>query len=151
MIRQALQATGRLHIRLRDEHGFLKRELTTSNLVVNTGLYHIADQLSDRGEAAMSHLAVGTGTTTPVASDTQLANQLEDRHAFTSKTQGAGSSANKVTYVAEWAAGHATGAVTEAGIFNSDSAGQMLCRAVFAVINKGASDTMTLTWELNIN
>jgi hypothetical protein len=151
MITQRLKATGRLGIQLRDGHGRLKKELTTTNLVVNSGLHHIADQLSDRGEAAMSHLAVGTGTTPPAAADTQLGNQIEDRHAFTSKTQGGGSGANKVTYTAEWAAGHATGALTEAGIFNSDSAGQMLCRAVFAVINKGASDTMTLNWELTLN
>ena len=151
MLNQKLAVTGRLRIVLRDEQGRVKRDVATKNLVVNTGLYHIADQLADSGEAAMSHMAVGTGTTQPAAGDTQLGNQLEDRHAFTSKTQGSGSAANKVTYIAEWAAGHATGAITEAGIFNSDSAGQMLCRAVFAVINKGSSDTMTLTWELQIN
>lgn len=146
-----IRAKGAVRIVLRDERGNVKRDVATNNLVVNTGLYHIADQLADSGEAAMSHMAVGTGTTTPAAGDTALGNQLEDRHAFSSKTQGSGGSANKVTYVAEWAAGHATGAITEAGIFNSDSAGQMLCRAVFAVINKGASDTMTLTWELTLN
>ena len=151
MLNQKLAATGRLRVVLRDAQGSIKRELVTRNLVVNTGLYHIADQLSDKGEAAMSHMAVGTGTTPPAAGDTQLGNQLEDRHAFTSKTQGSGSAANKVTYSAEWPAGHATGAITEAAIFNSDSAGQMLCRAVFAVINKGANDTMTLNWELTIN
>ncbi len=144
------QATGRLHIVVRDQHGRLKDEFTTHNLVVNAGLYHIADQLSDRGEAAMSHMAIGTGTTVPAAGDTALASEL-DRNALTSKTQGTGASANKVTYVADWAAGDGTGAITEAGIFNSTSAGQMLCRATFPVKNKGAGDTMTLTWELTIS
>jgi hypothetical protein len=144
------QATGRLHIVVRDPHGRLKDEFTTHNLVVNTGLYHIADQLSDRGEAAISHMAIGTGTTVPAAGDTALASEL-DRNALTSKTQGTGASANKVTYVADWAAGDGTGAITEAGIFNSTSAGQMLCRATFPVKNKGAGDTMTLTWELTIS
>jgi len=147
----SIRAKGKLHIIIRDERGLAKQEVVANNLVVNTGLYHIADQLAERDEAATSCMAVGTGTTPAAVGDTQLGNQLEDRHYFTSRTQGSGSSANKVTYVAEWAAGHATGAITEAGIFNSDSAGQMLCRAVFAVINKGASDTMTLTWELTIN
>jgi hypothetical protein len=27
----------------------------------------------------------------------------------------------------------------------------MLCRTVFAVINKGASDTMTITWTITIS
>ena len=150
MIKDNVRPRGRLHIVIRDEHGRIKEEAFTDNLVVNTGLYHIADQMSDKGEAAQSHMAVGTGTTAPAAGDTALGNQLEDRHAFTSKTQGAGASANKVTYVGDWAAGHATGAITEAGIFNSASAGQMLCRATFPVRNKGANDVMALTWELTI-
>jgi hypothetical protein len=27
----------------------------------------------------------------------------------------------------------------------------MLCRTVFAVINKGANDTMTITWTITIS
>lgn len=149
-MKSQLLIKGRLHLVIRDARGRLKEELTTPNLVVNTGLYHIADQLSDRGEAVMSHMAIGTGTASPAAGDTALGTEL-DRNALTSKTQGSGGYANKVTYVADWAAGDGTGAITEAGIFNGASAGQMLCRATFPVKNKGDSDTMTLTWELTIS
>jgi hypothetical protein len=144
-----IRPKGRLHVAIRDERGLLKEELTTSNLVVNDGLYHIANQLAGQSEAAMSHMAIGTGTTPPAPSDTALGSEL-DRNALTSKTQGSGGDANKVTYVADWAAGDGTGAITEAAVFNSSSAGDMLCRATFPVKNKGANDTMTLTWELTI-
>ena len=76
-----------------------------------------------------------------------MATEL-DRNALDSTTQGSGANDNDVIYVASWAAGDGTGAITEAGIFNSASpgTGQMLCYADFSVINKGAGDTLQITW-----
>ena len=142
---------GRVHIFLRNElTGEVKFAGWIPNLVANTGKYHIADQMSDQGEAAMSHMAIGTGTTAAAAGDTALETEL-DRNALDSKTQGSSTDANKVTYVCTWAAGDGTGAITEGGIFNSASAGQMLCRSVFDVKNKGAGDAIVLTWVLTIS
>lgn len=145
-----VEVTGEVHIALRGPDGRLKAEEVVRNLVVTTGRQHIADQMADQGAAAMSHMAIGTGTTAADASDTALETEL-DRNALTSKTQGTGSDAHKVTYVGDWAAGDGTGAITEAAIFNSASAGDMLCRSVFSVKNKGAGDTLTLTWVLTFS
>jgi hypothetical protein len=41
--------------------------------------------------------------------------------------------------------------VTEAGIFNALTGGDMLCRTVFPVVNKGADDTMSVTWTVTLN
>ena len=147
---EEIKITGRVHIVLRGPDGKIKDEEVTDNLVVTVGKYHIADQLADQGEAAMSHMAIGTGTTAAAAGDTALQTEL-DRNALTSTTQGADTDANKVTYIGDWAAGDGTGAITEAGIFNSASAGIMLCRSVFSVKNKGAGDALTLTWVLTIS
>ena len=141
---------GDVHFLIKGPDGKIKIDEWHRNLVVTTGKNHIADQLSDGGEAAMSHMAVGTGTTAAVAGDTALQTEL-DRNALSSVVQGTGGDANKVTYTADWAAGDGTGAITEAGIFNAASAGTMLCRSVFAVKNKGAADTLTLTWVLTIS
>lgn len=145
-----IQATGKVHVCLQGPDGKTKAEEITDNLVVTVGRQHIADQMADLGEAAMSHMAIGTGTTAADALDTSLQTEI-DRNALTSKTQGTGTDAHKVTYVADWAAGDGTGAITEAGIFNSASAGTMLCRSVFAVKNKAAGDTLTLTWVLTFS
>ena len=48
-------------------------------------------------------------------------------------------------------AGEGTGALTEAGIFNASSSGTMLCRTEFSVVNKGASDSMTITWTVTVS
>jgi len=142
-----LKMSGMVSIKLFDESGNLKDEREIHNLVVTSGKNHIADQLSATpGEAAMSHMAIGTGTDAAAAGDTTLKTEL-DRNALTSRTD----SNNVVTYVANWAAGDGTGAITEAGIFNDASAGTMLARTVFDVVNKGAGDTLSISWALTIS
>ena len=52
-----VRVVGRVRLEIRKPDGsVLASEFP--NLVVNTGLYHIADQMSDQGNAAMSHMAV---------------------------------------------------------------------------------------------
>jgi hypothetical protein len=139
--------TGRVELVLRDKLGRFKARRVINNLVVTAGKNHIADQLSSApGGSAMSHMAVGTGSTAPAAGDTTLGTEI-DRNALTSRTDAT----NVVTYVGDWAAGDATNsAIAEAGIFNASSAGTMLARATFTAINKGASDTLKITWTVTI-
>jgi hypothetical protein len=140
-----LSAKGKLSIVLNDTAGNLKQELNVTNLVVDTGLDYIASRMKDTTQTAMSHMAIGDGTNDPAAGDTGLQNQL-GRVSLTSTTV----TDNSVEYVATFPAGTGTGAVTEAGIFNASSGGTMLCRTEFAVINKAAGDSMTITWTVTV-
>ena len=142
MIKETIKITGWAKIELFGPDGRLKAVREITNLVVTVGLNHIADQMRDQGEAAMSHVAIGTGTTAAAAGNTTLVTEL-DRNALTSVT----GVTNTVTYIADWAAGDGTGAITEAGIFNADTDGTLLSRIVFAVINKSANDALRITWE----
>ena len=142
-----IKMTGFVTLKLFGEDGKLKDIREIHNLVVTAGKVHIADQLSSSpGQAAMSHMAIGTGTNAAAAGDTTLQTEL-DRNALTSRTD----SSNTVTYVGDWAAGDGTGAITEAGIFNAASSGTLLARTVFDVINKGASDALQISWVLTIS
>lgn len=135
-----------VEIVLRGEDGKVKETRNVHNTVVTAGKNHIADQLSSSPSgSAMSHMAIGTNSTSVTAGDTTLGTEL-DRNALTSRTD----SSNVVTYVGDWAAGDGTGAIVEAGIFNNSSGGTMLARTVFSTINKGASDTLQITWTLTI-
>jgi hypothetical protein len=149
-IKNGCRISGRVRVVLKDSTGRVKDEQTVDNLVVTAGRNHIADQMAEKDEAAMSHMAIGTGTTAADTADTALETEL-DRNALDSVTQGTSTDAHKVTYTCQWAAGDGTGAITEAGIFNSASAGTMLCRTVFDVKNKGAGDSLTLTWILTLS
>ena len=94
----------------------------------------------------MSHMAIGTGSTAAAASDAALGSEA-GRVSLTSTTV----SSNEVEYVATFGAGTGTGAITEAGIFNASSSGTLLCRTVFSVVNKGSSDSMTITWTVTVS
>jgi len=98
----------------------------------------------------MSHMALGSGTTAAAAGNTALESQLGSRDALTSSTQS-GTNNESIVYVATFSAGEATGAVTEAGIFNASTSGTMLCRTVFSVVNKAAGDTLQVTWTVTFS
>lgn len=113
------------------------------NLVVTTGKNYVASRMKDTTKAAMSHMAVGTGSSAAAAGDAALGSEVA-RVALTSSTV----SSNAITYVASYPAGTGTGALTEAGVLNASSSGDLLCRTVFGVLNKGANDTVLITWEI---
>jgi hypothetical protein len=147
MIKEALKLRGDLGIVLRDKDGNIKEQRTEKNLVVSAGLNFICDRMEGTSEAVMSHMAVGSGTTAAAAGNTDLESILGSREALDSTTV----SDNTITYVSSFEAGEGTGAITEAGIFNASTAGTMLCRTVFSVVNKAADDTLQITWTITLS
>ena len=145
MIQESIKAKGELSIKLFGPDGKLKAEQNVPNLVVTTGKTFIAARMVGT-PTAMSHMAIGSGTTDPAAGDTALQTEL-GRVALTSSA----SSGAVVTYVASFGAGTGTGAVTEAGILNASSSGTLLCRTEFSVVNKGADDSMSITWTITVS
>ena len=140
MIHDDLKLTGALNIALND---VIVQE--TENLVVTAGKNWVADRMNN-ANTVMTHMAVGTGTTAASAAQTALITE-SDRNALTSTTV----TDNAVAYVATWAAGDATAALTEAGILDAASGGDLLARTVFSVVNKGAADSMTITWTITVS
>ena len=140
-IQDNLKMKGRLQVSL---NGEVVRDI--DNLVVTAGKGYVASRMKDASATAMSHMAIGSGTTAAAAGNTALGTEL-GRVSLTSTTV----SSNVVTYVATFAAGTGTGAVTEAGILNASSSGTMLCRTVFSVVNKGSADSMTITWTVTVS
>ena len=139
------KATGKLTVEIKNDKGVVIETREVKNLVVDDGLEYIADRMKNNS-TVMSHMAIGTGSTAAAASDTALGTEAA-RQALTSTTV----TANAVAYVASFGAGTGTGAITEAGISNAASSGTLLCRTVFSVVNKGASDSMTITWTVTIS
>lgn len=145
MINDTIEVTGQLGIILTDENGHIKEERLHRNLVVTAGKAWIAARMKTDGiPNEMSHMAVGTGTTAAADGQTALVTEAA-RVTLASSVSGA-----VVTYTATFPAGTGTAALTEAGILNAASAGTMLCRTVFPVVNKGASDSLAITWTVTV-
>lgn len=146
LMNEMIKATGRLSIEVFSSSGLLKEKINVPNLVVTTGRNYIASRMTATSATAMSHMAVGTGTTGAVIANTTLETELTRRALDSQST-----STNVSTYIATYGAGIATGSITEAGIFNAASAGTMLCRTTFGVVTKAADDIMVITWNVTIS
>lgn len=141
-----LQIQGDLNIKVFDASMSLVENRDEKNKVVDAGLTFILSRMSGTSKAAMSHMALGTGTTAAAAGQTDLVSLAGSRVALDSTTP----STTTITYVATFGPGVATGAITEAGIFNAATGSDMLCRTVFPVVNKQSGDTIVITWTITL-
>ena len=119
------------------------------NLIVNVGFDFICNVIGLPSQPTeMTHIGVGTGTTAAAAGNTALETALGARLAATyAHTTG-----TKIfTLSALFGAGVSTGAWTEAGCFNAVTAGIMLDRLVFSVVNKAAGDSITATFTFTLS
>lgn len=124
--------------------GKLKESREVHNTVTSAGKYGLMEQvLAAPGLPTMGWMELGTGT-----GGTTLLNAYisGSRTAFTSKTR----TNAVVTVVGTFAAGVGTGAITEAGTFDvvTQNTVNMWMYSTFSVINKGAGDSLTITWTL---
>lgn len=151
MINEGLKLRGDLQIQVISKDGKVKESREEKNLVVNAGLGFIASRMEGVSSGVMSHMAIGSGTTAAAAGDTDLETTLGVREALDSTTANGAAGNGTVVYVSSFEAAESTGAVTEAGIFNASTGGDMLCRTVFPVVNKGADDTLSITWTITLS
>lgn len=142
-----LKLTGRINFKLFDADGRLKEERAINNVVVTVGKNYLATWLTAATQADyfMRYLALGTGVTAATAGDTALQTELSTRVAGT-LTPTSNIWQNQATF----GAGVDTGAITESGIFSASSGGTMLARQTFAAINKGAGDSLQVTWQITL-
>ena len=146
MINDTLKLRGDVSIKLYDKAGKIKDTREITNLVVNSGLAFICSRMAGTSPAVMTHMGVGSGTTSAAAGQTALVSQLGSREALDSTN----ASANTIVFVCSLEAGDGTGAVTESAIFNAASSGTMLARVVFPVVNKQSDDTMSITHTITL-
>ena len=147
-INETLKATGKVFVTVTGANGEVKQQFEVPNLVVTTGKNHIAAKIAatTNSPAAMTHMAIGTGSTAPAAGDTTLGTE-------TGRVSLSGPvvSTNTITYTATFPAGTGSGAITEAGIFNASTAGTMLCRTTFPTVTKQAGDSIAVSWVVTVS
>ena len=146
MINDKLKVRGSVTLRLIREDGTVVTH--EENIVTTVGLGMLTSRFIEASTAVLSHLALGTSVTTAAREQTTLGSEVE-RNALASITRLTTTNLNDtIQYTCTFGPSEATGAITEAGIFNAAFSGDMSNRVVFPVINKGASDTLALDWRI---
>jgi hypothetical protein len=146
---------GKVDIVLTGEDGGVKDERHFDNLVLNDGFFGTAYRTFGHNGSAVSavfdRIAIGDSSTAAAAGQhvlqgTELSRGQDSAVIYNNSTK-------KVTVDFTFGAGVGTGTVRESGLFNSASAntGPMLARQTFSDINKGASDSLTVTWQITLS
>ena len=106
-------------------------------ITTSGGLYRTAQLVG----AAYKYIGIGTGTDTPSPSDTSLQTQ-------TQRLEGTVTITNNVVEVSKEFSFSGSYAITECGLFDASSGGNMFTRCVFAPKNVVNGDTLTVTQTL---
>jgi hypothetical protein len=153
---------------LRDGDGKLKLLVPFANLITTAGDEYYAKKgitgispANPSAPTAASGMKLGTGTTAAAKSGAGAAlvtyitasNNLFDS-TFPSAAAVGGDGGWNATYKTSWAAGDVTNsAITEVVIVNdaatdaTSTAANTYSRAIIATVNKGASDSLAITWN----
>jgi len=147
-VHDGVAMAGIMKAKLFDKSGRLKDVREVRNTVTTLAHKMAADQLlASPAVVTPGWMEVGTGSGQDADSTTLATYIASSRTALDSKTRGANAI---ITMVCTMGAGVGTGAITEAGIFNvvTENTTDLLCYADFSVVNKGAGDSLVITWTL---
>lgn len=154
LINDGSKVTGWVTLTVYDQFGNVKQKVENHNLVVDQGL----DEMSHRvfgvggvGTTVFNYIGIGTSSTAPSAGQTALVTPICTRVQDASPDSDSSVSGETSTSVISSFSGvTCAGAITEAGIFNAVSSGQMLARSTFGVVTIGASDTLNVNYTITI-
>jgi len=124
-------------------------ERVYENLIVNVGKAQVAGLIGGVVTGTFGYIAVGTGTTSPSASDTAL--QSEVARVASTNTQVTTNVTNDTLQMQATFTFTASYAITEAGIFNASTGGVMLARQTFGAINVVSEDIIVITWKVIVS
>lgn len=147
---ETIKLKGSFHFVHRDKEGRIKDVRDIKNLIVNAGKAAVAGLiLTDVSVSDFDQIAIGTGTTAPAAGDTALETETH---------RSAGTGSRVTTSVTDDTAQlvvtfnfSGSYAITEAGVFNAGSGGDMLCRQTFSAINVANGDSLEITYKVQVS
>ena len=148
MTKETIKLSGTVTLILVDGNGNIKDTRKISNLIVNTGISFIISRMAGTAKGVMSHMALGSNAVSVQPTQTDIQTILGSRVPLL--VNGGTLLSTSINYACEFNSTISTGLVAEAAIFNSGTAatGDMLCRTVFTAINKIATDSLIVNWNI---
>ncbi len=149
-------AYGYFTLSVHNEAGELTQFVQSDNTVVDVGIDCMSDLIFGTtictGEAFFDWIEIGTGSTAPTSGDTTIETAIGGCARVQDATVAVVSPTGEITATVESTFSGATCAatVTEAGVFDATTTGNLLARSTFAGVTIGASDTLTVTYNVKI-
>lgn len=140
-----IKMKGRVDVKL-IRNGVVVQEIKHHNMIVHVGKQFIIQRIKDGSVPPVRWMAIGTGTTSPTSADTALEVEVSRLGIATPVDND-----TTLVFTGIFPAGNGEGDITEAGLFNADSAGTMLARTTFPVVPKGEFDDIAISWYISLS
>ena len=147
-MKEELPLKGTFHLVLRGSDGRIKARRKVHNVITDVGRAYVIDMLNLASRPTIAtFIGIGTGATAAAAADTALQTEVGTRQNGSPGTQP---TAYTDRIIVTFAAANGTGNITEAGRFDAVTTGLLVARTVFTAINKTASDSLQITYDLTV-
>lgn len=114
-----------------------------ATVLVNTGKAIVTNRLKGSGTEPV-YVGIGTGAGTAAATDTTLFTEVESRATGTSTQQTTTTTSDTYRVVGTITATNAR-AVTNAGLFDASTVGNLFVKGDFSTVNLSTGDSIQLT------
>lgn len=115
-----------------------------ADVITTVGKNHVAEKIGGIGAVAdFTYLAVGTDTGTAAVGDTTLGSEITGGNLARVTSTVTTTTANILQLQHTWTAS-ASKAITECGVLNAASAGELLARSDFSAINVDSGDSIQI-------
>jgi len=139
-----------------DKAGNLMETMETPNLITIDGGNEVAELIgtdTTSTATAFDYIGVGTGTTAATTADTALETEITENgltRAASTGTVVTTSLAGDTFQLANTFSPTSTYAVTESGVLNASTSGELLCHQTFSAINVTNGDSLAVTWKVKV-
>ena len=130
-----------------DGEVFATREIL--NIITTMGLTEVSKMLIGAASDGFVWVAIGTGTTAAEIGDTTLETEITTYGGARDESESESTLAAVATIPVTFTfLESASFAITEVGLLNAETTGDLLARQVFAAINVAEGDSLTATWTI---
>lgn len=116
-------------------------------ILTNAGRAILSNRISGLGGTAPTYTGWGTGTTAEAATQPALVTPSTEARTNGTGSQATTSVTNDTYQSVATITSTQTQAITEAGLFDAVTSGNMFSRSVFAAINVNNGDSVAFTWK----
>jgi len=121
-----------------------------STLLVNTGKAIVTNFLSGGSATVPKYIGWGTGAGTTAATDTTLFTETGTRTTGTA-TQVTTTTTNDTLQVTGTSTAGGTLAITNAGLFDASTSGNLFAKGDFSTINLSTGDSIAFTFKVQFS
>jgi len=132
-----------------DKEGNHSRTIEKNNLVTSAGKNYFVKKIIEDPSivgSVISDIAVGSGSTTPVVTDTSL-----ETETVRVNIDSISANTNIGEFLTQLPIGVGTGTIQEAGLYTNDDTPILISRIVLSSpFNKGSGESITISWRFKI-